>query len=225
MDHQRIADLTGQLQAVLAGAGTDIRQAALAGDRSYASTRLYLALVMLTEDAALRLVQSVSDHFCAEALTRLLKCYSPPMRSWVLSVLNGILQVDSGTDEQALGIAPLTLKVWRMRSCPTLSRGPPSRSARHPRCTSTSSCAGFRKLCAGAGSDRGLPHRRSRLEPRRRERPGAHRGRRLVGGRPHWQWKAEGQGPQWAEGQGQKQGRQRGRQGLHGQGQAGPGPV
>ena len=42
-----------------------------------AARRLYLALVMLTEDSALRLVQSVRDSNGTEALRHLLKRYNP----------------------------------------------------------------------------------------------------------------------------------------------------
>ena len=55
---------------------------------------------MLTEEAALRIVQAVRDSDGAEALRLLLRRYNPLTQVRTLAKLNEVLQVDLGTDER-----------------------------------------------------------------------------------------------------------------------------
>ncbi len=57
---------------------------------------------MLTDDAALRIVQSVSDSNGLEALRRLVRRFNPVTQGRVLSILNSILQIDLGAEETTL---------------------------------------------------------------------------------------------------------------------------
>ena len=61
---------------------------------------LYLILVMLTEDAAPRIVQTVHDSNRAEALRLMYRRYNPLTQGRMLVKLNELLQVDMGTDER-----------------------------------------------------------------------------------------------------------------------------
>ena len=65
------------------------------------SRHLCLILVMLTEDAALRIVQAVHDSSRAEALGLMYRRYNPLTQGRMLAKLNEVLQVDLGTDERA----------------------------------------------------------------------------------------------------------------------------
>ena len=64
------------------------------------SRHLYLILVMLTEDAALRIVQAVHDSNGVEALRLMYRRYNPLTQGRMLANLNEVLQVDLGTDER-----------------------------------------------------------------------------------------------------------------------------
>lgn len=85
------------------GGNTEVRQHSCRRAAHHIGDALYLALVILAEDTALSLIQTVSDSCGAEALRRLLKRYSPSTQGWVLSVLHSIRRwkVDFGMDEQA----------------------------------------------------------------------------------------------------------------------------
>ena len=61
-----------------------------------------MALVMLTSESALRIVQSVTDNNGVEALRRLTRRFNPVTQGRVLSILNAILQVDLMGDESQL---------------------------------------------------------------------------------------------------------------------------
>ena len=63
------------------------------------SRHLHLVLVMLTEDAALRIVQAVHDSNGAAALRLIYRRYNPLTQERMLAKLNEVLQVDLGTDE------------------------------------------------------------------------------------------------------------------------------
>ena len=62
------------------------------------SRHLYLILVMLTEESALRIVQAVHDSNGAETLRLLHRRYNPLSRRGMLAKLNEVLAVDLGTD-------------------------------------------------------------------------------------------------------------------------------
>ena len=62
------------------------------------SRHLYLILVMLTEEAALRIVQAVHDSNGAGAWRLLHRRYNPLTQERMLAKLNEVLQVDLGTD-------------------------------------------------------------------------------------------------------------------------------
>ena len=64
------------------------------------SRHLFLILVMLTEKAALRIVQAVHDTNGADALRLMYRRYNPLTQERMLAKLNEVLQVDSGTDER-----------------------------------------------------------------------------------------------------------------------------
>ena len=70
-------------------------------EQSQVSQHLYLILVMLTEEAALRIVQAVHDSNGAEALRLLHRRSYPLTQGRMLAKLNEVLQVDFGTDERA----------------------------------------------------------------------------------------------------------------------------
>ena len=65
------------------------------------SRHLYLILAMLTEDAALRIVQAVLDSNGAEALRLMYLRYNPLTQERMLAKLNELSQVDLGTEERA----------------------------------------------------------------------------------------------------------------------------
>ena len=65
-----------ELIAVAEGTG-EVSLEQMNEQQQVAARRLYLALVMLTEDSAMRLVQSVRDSNGTEALRHLLKRYNP----------------------------------------------------------------------------------------------------------------------------------------------------
>ena len=64
------------------------------------SRHQYLILVMLTEDAALRIVQAMHDSNGAEALRLMYRRYNPLTQGRMLAKLNEVLQVDLVTDER-----------------------------------------------------------------------------------------------------------------------------
>ena len=64
------------------------------------SRQLYLILVMVTKEAALRIVQAVHDSNGAEALRLWYRRYNPLTQGRMLAKLNEVLQVDLGTDEK-----------------------------------------------------------------------------------------------------------------------------
>ena len=63
------------------------------------SRHLYLILVMLTEESAVRIVQA-HDSSGAQALRLMYRRYNPLMQERMLAKLNEVLQVDLGTDER-----------------------------------------------------------------------------------------------------------------------------
>ena len=78
---------------------TDVSFSAMTPEEGSTARKLFLALVMLTEESALRLVQTVQDSNGVEALRRLLQRFNPITQGRVLATLNGILQADFGADE------------------------------------------------------------------------------------------------------------------------------
>ena len=95
----------GNYASLLAACETtnrEIKITDLDEDDAAQSRKLYLALVMLTSDAALRIVQSVTDNNGLEALRRLTRRFNPVTQGRVLATLNAILQVDLGGDEAVL---------------------------------------------------------------------------------------------------------------------------
>ena len=96
-----MSSMGGTMASLLgvAEADKEVQLATLGSEDTAAARRLFLALVMLTDDAALRIVQSVTDENGIEALRRLLKRFNPVTQGRVLAVLNSILQVDLGSDE------------------------------------------------------------------------------------------------------------------------------
>ena len=72
------------------GAGP-VTTANWAPDQSQVSRHLYLILVMLTEEAALRIVQAVHDSNGAEALRLMYRRYNPLTRGRMLARLNEVL--------------------------------------------------------------------------------------------------------------------------------------
>ena len=64
------------------------------------SRHLYLILVMLTEEPALRIVQAVQDSNGAEALRLLHRMYHLLTQGRMSANLNEVLQIDLGTDER-----------------------------------------------------------------------------------------------------------------------------
>ena len=69
-------------------------------EQTQVSRNLYLILVIVTEKAALRIVQAVHDSNGAEALRLLHRRYNPLTQGRMLVKLNEVLQVDVGTDER-----------------------------------------------------------------------------------------------------------------------------
>ncbi len=133
-----MTSLGGSYPAIFAAAETSqtkIQLSTLGEDDAAAAKKLFLALVMLTDDAVLRIVQSVQDGNSLEALQRLTNRLNPVTQDRVLSILNTILQVDLGADEKMfmdrllnVGRRSLSSSTLAVRFCRTSSSGPSSPS-------------------------------------------------------------------------------------------------
>merc|ERR1712194_18625 len=80
------------------GASVDIALDLMDEEEAHGARQLYMALVFLTEDSALRLVQSVEDSKGCTALRKIINTCAPVTQGRVLATLNGILAADFGQD-------------------------------------------------------------------------------------------------------------------------------